>query len=342
MKQRFFHIDVVRAIGTLGIIATHVVWNTNRDPLHFFVWNYLHFVVVAFVICSGYVIGARGLRPFTRFQDIFSLYSKRFLRLVLPMYVYLAAHYALWFAFPQWFTGGGILQKNIPYVAKSLALIGGLDISWLTLLFVQFTVLLPLFLWLFRRPKLLGMYILLAIGVTTFFTMNPAAHAYYRWVMWIPWSLIFLLGLFLGNKEQLDTTKVQSLQRYLVIGGVSAALFMFLSWTHGAQIVLTNHKYPPDWYYLSYAAMMTSLLLIISRISLFDFGPLKNIFLYISSHSYTLFFVFFIVLDFAGVLAKQVSILSGSFVQFVLVTGVSLGVCLLLDRISKMGYTARR
>ena len=76
------------------------------------------FVVVAFVFCSGFVLSAIYQNSFSSIKQTLSWYKKRFIRLVVPFYIYLIVHYSLWILFPNIFSGLGLV-KNLDFFVKS-------------------------------------------------------------------------------------------------------------------------------------------------------------------------------------------------------------------------------
>lgn len=123
--------------------------------------------------------------------------------------------------------------------------------------------------------------------------------AYTRLVGWIPWSLAACLGFYIADNETTFYTSAGKRHLFTLFGGFFAILiilFTFLSESH-ASVQFTTHKYPPDLYYLSYGALWTICLYILTtriRISKHIMRGVQ----FISRESYSLFFCHMIVLDF--------------------------------------------
>lgn len=333
-RKRSENIDFLRSIAIIGVIATHVLSYNLTNPLNFFIWNYLHFVVVLFVFCSGYVLTLHYKNNLTTASDILKWYKKRFVRLLVPFYIYLLIHYLLWILFPHYFSGLG-LTKNLHLLLQSIFFIGGIDLNWLPLLFLQLTLLFPLFIKIFTKKTTVILYVLAAIGVTAYFTISPFPHTYYRLVMFIPWSLILLYSMYISKKEQMDTDLSNNINRYfkaLFVGAVVfISLFVYYSSGH-ISFVLTNHKYPPDFYYLSYAFTMSLIMIIASKLHIVEHIRIKRISYYISNNSYQLFFIHYIFLDFTEQMSKQLSISSPVLLQFIFVLTGSLLMIVILNK----------
>lgn len=297
-KTRIEEIDFLRTVSTIGFIAVHVLSFNLADKYNLLVWNYLHFVEVGFVFCSGYVLAAR-YQSFANWQEIKKWYGKRLARLLVPFYLYLIVHYIIWFLLPGYFGGIG-LKKSLAFVAKSIFLVGGVDLGWLPLLFLQMAILFPIFI-MIRKKKfaflLISIFSLLTAGI---FMAAPFFKPYYRFVMWIPWSFVLLLSISAYTKESVDRKRPELIKRRLLVGLVALVLFLvlFLFWNTKGSENLTSHKYPPDLYFLSYGIGMSSLISLFGYLDFFKRPFIKKIIMYVSKQSYTLFFVHFIVLDF--------------------------------------------
>lgn len=304
-RNRIEEIDFLRAVSTIGFIIIHVLSFNLANKSNHLIWNYLHFVEVGFVFCSGYVLAAR-YRNFAHWQEIKKWYGKRLIRLLIPFYLYLVAHYVVWFLLPSYFSGIG-LQKSFSFVLQSIFLIGGVSLGWLPLLFLQMATLFPIFV-LARRKKfafpLLSILSLLVAGV---FMVTPFFKPYYRFVMWIPWSFILLLSISAYMRESVDTKKIESIIRRLLVGLAVLVLFilLFFFWNTKGSTNLTSHKYPPDLYFLFYGIGVSGLVSLIGYLTIFKQSFIKNIIVYISRQSYILFFVHFIILDFVVTGAKK-------------------------------------
>lgn len=329
-KNRFYHIDFLRAVGIIGVMLTHVYSYNITNKLTFFIWNYLHFVVVAFVFCSGFVMIAQYGHLFTNIHNILSWYKKRILRLLIPFYIYLFFHYALWFLFPNFFTGLG-LEKSPVFILKSILLIGGTNLNWLPLLFIQLALLFPLLLRLFPKRLLITSYVLFATFTTAFFTLEQFPYNYYRYIMWIPWSLIIILAVQIYYFEQ---KKIQ-IKKYIQIvcfSGLSFIILYLFFKNFNHSLTLIDNKYPPNFFYLSYATSITFLFLSISKTRIFQKKLVQIIYVYISKNAYSLFFIHYLVLDAALQLKKTMPIFLNPVTQSIFVISISLVISYAITR----------
>lgn len=298
-KKRFEHIDFIRSVSIVVIIATHVYSYFLSNPLNNFIWNYSHFAVPAFIFCSGYVLTAGYTNQFNNFSNIISWYLKRLKRILIPFYVYLIIHYALWRIFPNFFQGIG-LEKSWKFIFQSVLMSGGVNINWLPLLFLELTLLFPLILKIFQNKKLLWVYLAMSFAVTIFLTIKTFPYSYFRLIMWVPWSLIFIFSIYSFKKEQNENSIAKITRKYLLgfLISFSLFLFLFILWHPlNKSFNLIDYKYPPGLYYLSYSFGLTCLLITVSKLKIFKINLIRKTSRYISVNSYQLFFIHFIFLD---------------------------------------------
>ena len=295
-KARYVHIDYLRAIATVGFIFTHVLSDNLGNPRINFLWNYMHFVVVGLVFCSAYVYAAAHESQ-KKLVYSFSWVKKRFLRLYVPFVIYLATHYILWFIFPHIFHGYQI-KRSWSFILSSLTLTGGIDIGWIPVLFLELSLIFPLLLVIARRRKSRDILLILLALATLLMTFFRVFDEYSRALAWIPWSLVALLG-FIYFDAQKASAKFAKRLSIMTVGVMSIAwilLFMILRGMHN-RLTLTVHKYPPDLYFLSYGIAITAVLLLLLTKKYHKQSRLTDFTKFVSSQSYTIFFVQYIVLD---------------------------------------------
>ena len=337
---RYSYIDFIRAVSIIVIIVTHTLSYHLHDKLVFLVWNYLHFVVVTLVFSSGYVLTFKYKDYFTNFAKAISWYKKRLARLLLPFYYYLIAHYSLWFLFPELISGLG-LKKDANFILQSVVLTGGVDFNWFALLFVQLTILYPLIVQILKKNFLSWFFLPISIAATVIFTFVGIQGGNYRFIMWFSWTGIIYFSIFVNTEEQRDKNEINTVLRYLKIGILSFILFLILLnfVPLGRNLVLTQHKYPPDLIYLTYGIAVTCLLLIVSRSRMIHQGVMPKIYRYISDRTYQLFFIHYLALDFTLKATNKLDFWSKPEVQTVLTIFFSLVIAFLIDVCKKINVT---
>ncbi len=337
--KRFLHIDFLRAVAILAVIVIHVFSDNLTSRLNFYIWNYLHVIIVAFVFSSGYVLYAHYASKITNWPGALMWYKKRLFRLLVPFYWYLLLHYALLLAFPRFFSGLG-LTFSWSFLLQSVTLTGGISLNWLPLLFLQLAVIFPpLVLLLRKQKKIFWLFVGFAILTTIAGSVWQFPYSEYRSVMWIPWSLIFLASWYFYTKESSfanatdDKQKKQSIFPYFSISIASFIVFIFLYvlWQHlGRSLTLIDNKYPPNMFYISYETAGSFLLLGIGLLPFFQ-RHWTRLYLFVSRNSYGLFFIHYIVMDFM----LSINHLSGGrisvWVQTDFVLSVSVGIAYVLS-----------
>ena len=334
-RKRFDEVDLLRAFGIIGIILIHILTYNLGSPINNFLWNNLQFVVISFVFASGFVLAHFYENAFTGISKTLAWYKKRFIRLLVPFYLYLTLHNILWLAFPDIFSGLG-LSKSIDYFVKSALLFGGTNYNFLVVLFIELTLLFPIFTNFFKRKKILFLYILFSGLVTLGFTAFGSPYSLYRFTMWVPWSLVLIFAMYIAIKSKMDKNVIDTDKRYLIFGILFFVLFLgfyVLNQINGKSLNFYNHKYPPDFYYLFFGLSFTCFSLLIGKLKIWQNKTLKTIYFFISKNSYTIFFTHFIILDAVLVLASKNLFFKNSFIQFLIIFSLSIFIILILNRI---------
>lgn len=337
-KIRFDEVDFLRAFGIIGVVIVHILTYSLTNPIYKFLWNNLQFVVVSFIFCSGFVLAYFYHDKFTNISDTLKWYKKRFIRLIIPFWIYLCLHYALWLIFPNFFQGLG-LSKSIPYFFNSAFLIGGTNLNWLPLLFLQLTFLFPFFTNWIKKKKISFVYLFFALFITVILTIFQFPYNYYRLIMWVPWSLVLLFAIYLSVKEKTDANSLITKKRNLLFGVLTFVGFLFLyilNLDNGKSLNFYNHKYPPDFFYLLFGVSLTCLFLLIGKLRIFQNSIIKTTYLFISKNSYQIFFIHYLLLDLVLTLSKSTVFLKSPLIQFVVIFFPSLFMALILEKTLKV------
>lgn len=333
-RKRFDEIDVLKAFGIVAVIIVHILTYSLSNPVSNFLWNNLQFFVISFIFCSGFVLASIYQDYFLSISQTIAWYKKRLIRLFIPFLIYLISHYALWIIFPNIFSGLGLLQ-DIDFFIKSALLIGGTNYNFLVMLFVELTLLFPIFTSFFKRKKLLILYLILSGFITLSFTFFGGTYSTYRFTMWIPWSLVLLLAMYVAIKGKEEVIDKNINKRYLVIGVIFFILFLGLYFYYiqvAKSVIFYNHKYPPDFYYLFFGLSLTFFALIIGRLKIWQNKILKSTYLFISKNSYSMFFVHFIFLDAVLLLSTKHQFFKYSAIQFIIIFTLSIIIVLILNK----------
>lgn len=280
MKQeRFVEIDLLRGTAMIGVIVNHVAAYFFSHPGIPLLWEITQFSAPVFIFCSVFLFFHRNfLRP--EYNGI-NYVLKRIERLLFPYYVFLLIILPIIFYFePQKVTAW--------YVAQNIFLLGGIDINWLVMLVIQFSILLPLLAVLLKRNR----SYMIGFGVVSL--LSSTLLLLYHWpysyllIMWLPWGFFaFLSWLFLvyrNSTEFLYTT--------IGISGIVYAVATAFLLQADQTLSFYQHKYPPDLYMISFGVFSTVLLFVVFQKLRLPNWIAQPIHFY-SYHSYTLYFIHF-------------------------------------------------
>lgn len=249
-------------------------------------------------------------------REIGTFYKKRILRLLLPFYIYAFFHILLTHLFPSLFSGIGI---HYPIDIISLLLLGRtIDLSWITLLFIELSLLFPLLAYINKYKYGLWGYALFATISTIILSFSKVPYLLSFYIMWIPWSLGIVFSYMLVHKKKW--------QWYILLTSIFTVLFLlsFSLWQlQMYPLSLRDNKYPPNIYFMAYSFMITSWVVLLSKLAFWEKSFLRTLITWVSKQSYTFFLVHFIVLDFFHTLYPN---LSATFLALLVMT-VSLASC---------------
>ncbi len=303
MKERNSTIDFLRGFAMPIMVVIHVTAFYLSEKITYQIWDYTHFVVPIFAFCSAYLYFERKSdSPFNLGYII-----KRVKRLLIPYYIYLLVYFSYFLLFKQ-------QAFNLAKIINQALLLGNRDVNWLVVLFLYFLFLLPFIRFLSNKPVYLWTFTIVSFASSIFLLFN-AFPFHFRLVMWLPWSTVLIFTyFFVASKNK---------KRFMIVSIISSILIFsvgkYFLLEQGKTLVFTENKYPPNIYYLAYGMFWVMVLYIFhSKLSIF-MKPLQPFFDFMSSHSYSLFFIHFFYL----------SVVIGTF-NYKIIPWWSLGVVLLI------------
>lgn len=252
MKARSFPLDVLRSVGLFCVIFAHV----NPPNVLFQLRN---FDVPLMVIISGFLFGNNELGKQFNLLDYL---KKRFLRLIVPVWVFLALYFLCYFVSCLF------LHIRFPFsiltIGSTFALWSGIGYVWIIRVFFSVAVLGPLFVnKLMNKDNKFVLFLLFyVLYELTFFIFN----------LYIPlggiktlatgllfntmgYLLIFTLGvIFYKHQQLLNKMSFKPLIFCFVI------LFMaeILTYVKSGDIIdFQYYKYPPRTLYLFYSLLIS-------------------------------------------------------------------------------------
>lgn len=291
------------------IIFTHSAAFFPNDKLISILWNWSNFAVPVFIFCSVYLFLQKYL---DRSINLVIYFKKRLSRLLLPYYVFLCMFLLLLpFVSPQ--------LLSFKYIWQSVAVIGGVDINWLVLLFIYITILSPFFVWSLKKASILfWTFFVCSFGSTVILLFYPITFPY-KFVLWLPWGLMLYVTWFYIRFEHKQKLLIWMFICSLVLFIISFILLQSLS----KSTILIHNKYPPNLLYLSYGITVLLGLTFISKY-LFSHRFIQYWINFFSKYSYSIFFLHYFILTFFAAYIKQIHFNGISLFLSVLITTVCL------------------
>lgn len=331
-NKRVYLIDFLKGLAIIFLITIHVLSNHLDKIYIFFIWNYLHFVVVIFVFSSGYLFALSLKNNFLDIKNTIFWLKKRIFRLLFPYYFFLAFHYLLWIIFPQFFQGYG-LKKEMGFILSSIFLYGGVDYNWFVLLFVFFTILSPLIAISLRKKLVFLIIFLLSFTISLFFSFYKFSYSYFKWVMVWSWLFIFYLGIIEYLLEEKLNKKQLIFMDFTLIFIWAIILYTFTK--NKSHIVFTENKYPPNLIYFSYGLIVNFFIIAFIRLFQWQNFLVKNIINFLARNSYNLFFIHYLAIDFVYGFDKKLASNLTINQKLIFVIFLSLLLTFIIDHFSK-------
>lgn len=288
MLNRNNQIDILRGVGIIAMILIHITAWHRSDLLASSLWNVSQFAVQSFIFCSGYLFFLKERSGKT--IHTLNYFMKRAARLLSPYYVFLVFYLPL-----EFIESPG--RFSWEYVLKSATLTGGTDLNWIILLFLVLSVLMPILLGLLRKHRLLFYAYVILAALSSILFMNLELKNY-KFIMWLPWSLIILFSWLFTKLQGRVTTF------YFFISSLVAAIILtFYLSVQSHSLLLFDNKYPPNLYYLLYGLAWISGLWFM--LSFLDLEKKRwNLVRFFSIHSYSIYFIHFWIFTFMRVVLK--------------------------------------
>lgn len=284
MKQRLPEIDDIRGISIILMIMIHTNVYFLSNKISYLTLELSQFAVVAFIFCSAYLFYLKS--QVYSWGDFLSHLVKRIKRLIIPYYWFFTVYYIF------------LLLKDakkvtLAYVVQNIFVIGGLDFNWLVLLFIELAILMPFVSYLFEKKRVwFYVYTVLAF-VSSLIFLKYTPLSYYRFVMWLPWSLV-LIYTYLFNQLK---------EKKMLFWAVTALCFVLyyiipplVLKPLGHSLFMYDNKYPPNIYHLAYGIGCINILYMLSRWKLFANYIVQTIVNFFSVYSYTIFFIHILVI----------------------------------------------
>jgi len=279
---RLLEIDDIRGISIFVMILIHTNAYFMADKIAFFTLEISQFAVVAFIFCSSYLFYLKyKTESVKEFMDHF---VKRVKRLVIPYYIFFAV-YILFVYLKE------PAKLTADYVVRNLTFTGGLDFNWLVLLFIELAILMPLFkIWDEKHKKVLYVYIIVAV-ISSIIFLKYSPHPLYRYIMWLPWSLIVIYTMFFDRIRKHPPLFWGLTSIFLALFLISRQYFLI---PLGHSLRQYDNKYPPNLYHLSYCLVELNILYFLAQRGVFAIT--RKYIHFLSLYSYQIYFLHLLVI----------------------------------------------
>lgn len=255
-KKRNPSIDLMRFIGLTMIVLAHI-----GLPGGSAVFQLRCFDVPLMVFTSGLAFSGKNIGPY------FPFIWKRTLRLVVPVYIFVAAYLALNPLLAGWglaplYSDERILGSFLLRLQPSMGYV------WIIRVFLIVMLMTPLLLKVGKALKqgwtvyLLAGFMLLVQNLLVEW-LRPVSSGILigDWILYIlPYSAIFLLGIRFRNaavKERLIVIAVMAV--------VMSVMAFDVAGVHGTWLKFQAFKYPPQAYFLLWGMLVSAVLWMTSR-----------------------------------------------------------------------------
>ena len=264
-RKRIGYIDFLKALGLLCLLLAHV--DAPR-----WLMQLRSFDVPLMVILSGIL----AEQSFQKFANQGGYFKKRFERLVLPTWVFLVFYFLLMYVVKG-------SPYNWKYYLKSfLFQRDGIGYVWIILIYFMCAILVPFLCRLRYDGKTVWLLVVLYVlyEVAFYFGIGVNQRLIYCTVYYaVPYGMLTILGLQYRHMHKRTKGTIT-----IIAGAIFSILAILYGRRYGEFQLVQVAKYPPRLYYLSYAILVSFLLLI--YFSGRDFGFYSNsVVQFIGSHT---------------------------------------------------------
>lgn len=305
MKERDISIDILRFFAIIGIIIAH----TTPSPLFVQIRGFdVVLMVFLSAVCTKKFDGGKF--------NYFTFLVKRCIRLILPVWIFFILYYI-----------GIYLFYYLPPINDIVASFTFTSdrYVWIIRILVILSILAPLIWKLTHKLSSIALSIILFGGLvlSEFMFCAYPDRIYDMIFMTIPYGMVYMLGINVNHfsKKALLTLAGSFLSVFII-------LFIYLWVTSGEYVLTSLYKYPPRFYYISYALAITLLMWVyrsqiewvMHKLHLRPFAS------YIGCHTYWLYLWHIPIVD----------IVQGHFtplIRFIMIFGVAMSIVIVQDTI---------
>lgn len=268
MAKRDTSIDLMRFVGFSLIVLAHI--GLSRASGASTIFQLRSFDVPLMVFTSGLAFSGKNIGSY------WSFIWKRALRLVVPVYIFVAAYILLNPLLSGWGLVEDYSQRRI-LGTFALRLNPSIGYVWIIRVFLIVMLVTPLLMKLEKNIRSSGMFYLtaasmLAVQAVLVLWLKPMSKSLEDipalgvfvndWLMYVfGYSAVFMTGLRF-RKEKL----LQKIVIFVILLAALAAMAFFMQEDHGTWLRFQQYKYPPQMYFLLWGMLISSLLWLTSRL----------------------------------------------------------------------------
>lgn len=246
VRQRVVWVDVIRAISFLLIITSHVMGSDNIVYQLIFGFN-----VPCMVLLSGYVAST------DRSASAIEYYKKRFLRIVIPSWIY----FALYFMLVELLSIGQLYPYSVKQIVMTFVFMDGIGYTWILAVFLMIAVIVPVIRFLSQKYKtaiVIVMILYLIIGIFLFITYK--GFKLEKLLLYcLSYSFLTIVGY---HFEDL----IKNGKAIILFSSVNVFLIFYVLITGKFAVYdIRVNKYPPSIYYVMYGILVFAILYIICK-----------------------------------------------------------------------------
>ena len=241
-EKRKVSIDALKCIGMLLIILAHCGAPTFLDQIR-------NFDVVLLVILSGTL----AIKSYARSESWFKYIGKRIIRLLVPTYIFLTVLFILERIVNVF---KPIFPLEPELIITSYNLTSGIGYVWIIRIYLLSAIAVPILMNIKKYKKTI-IAILFIVYEVLFYTIGNANGILEHIVYYlIPYGLLCVyIGMRLNDWDNKKILKVSGVCLLIFV-----VIFTVLYFTKNQITKISDYKYPPRLYYLSYGIGISLLL----------------------------------------------------------------------------------
>jgi fucose 4-O-acetylase-like acetyltransferase len=287
-------IDILRVLGILLIVLAHINASTGVNAPPPLLFNFRTFDVPMMVFISA--LSFYSNKPINTWRDYFKYVQKRFVRLVIPTFIFLTFYFLFEWALSSWVPTEDL---NLKTMFLSYSMISGIGYVWIIRIFLCEALLAPFlrhgaFL---IKEKLWLQILIISASLLIEFGMCYFCNHYLSGklltligVIFVPifgYAIIYFFGLLFKQSKTIWQIIL------IVFCGTALIGVCFVEDIYS----IATYKYPPDLIYILYGTTISATLYFILNL-IFNNSKNLKILTWLSSNSMDVYYSHIIVLYF--------------------------------------------